>query len=217
MEVGLSAETGSVGGELHLPFCLDRIPPFSQCVWVAAADSSALQGQAMALDCQSACLLDTGRHSFRALFGFCRLCLQSRPLFSLSSQAGRGAARSWNRCSPGSGCVQSPPHSQMMRCWPFLHTPSPWPLLLFSVFSSCASSKVMRVQTLSCQTEQSRQQAVFLRTNFPGAIFGSERQLGALAQCTGTLCLIRPSLLPSLIKTGRETLLALESAYSLFL
>lgn len=106
---------------------------------------------------------------------------------------------------------------RMVRCWPFLHTPSPWPLLLFSVFSSCVSSKVMRVQTHSCQTEQSRQQAVFLRTNFPGAIFGSERQLGALAQCTGTLCLIRPSLLPSLIKTGRETLLALESAYSLFL
>lgn len=200
-----------VGSSTSLSVLIESLPFHSVCGWLLRT-ALLSEGKLWPLIVsQPAC----GGHSFRALFGFFRFCLQSRPLFSLSSQVGRGAARSWNRCTPGSRCVQS--HSRMVRCWPFLHTPSPWPLLLFSVFSSCVSSKVMRVQTLSCQTEQSRQQAVFLRTNFPGAIFGSERQLGALAQCTGTLCLIRPSLLPSLIKTGWETLPALDSAYSLFL
>lgn len=91
----------------------------------------------------------------------------------------------------------------------------PLSVLLFSPFSSCVCNTVRRLQPRACQTEQSRQQAVFLRTNFSVLYLACEWQLGALARCTGTLCLIRPSLLPSLIKIGWETLLGLESAQPL--
>lgn len=93
----------------------------------------------------------------------------------------------------------------------------PSPVLLFSPFSSCVCNTVRRLQPRACQTERSRQQAVFLRTNFSVLYLVCEWQLGTLAWCTGTLCLIRPSLLPSLIKIGWETLLGLESAQPLWL
>lgn len=210
----MSAEPGSVGGGSSSLSALTESFLFIQRVWAAAADSSGLQGRATALDCRPSCLADIGRHSFRALLLFC-LCLQSRSLFSECSSAQRSSRDVESVLYTWLRCVHS--HSRMVGCWSFLHAPHPWPLLLSSVFSSHVSSKVMRIQPHSCQTEWSRQQAVFLRTSLPGAIFGCERQLGALAQCTGTLCLIRPSLLTSLIKTGLETLLVLESAYPLLL
>lgn len=91
----------------------------------------------------------------------------------------------------------------------------PSPLLLLSPFSSCVCDTVRRLQARACQTEQSRQQAVFLRTNFSVLYLACEWQPGALARCSGTLCLIRPSLPPSLIKIGWETLPGLESAHAL--
>lgn len=97
------------------------------------------------------------------------------------------------------------------------HIPAPVAYsVILSPFFLCLWH-MRRLQPRACRTERSRQQAVFLRTNLSVLYLAYEWQLGALARCTGTLCLIRLSLLPPIIKIGWETLLGLESAHPLWL
>lgn len=68
----------------------------------------------------------------------------------------------------------------------------------------------------SCQTQRSRQQAVFLRTNFSVlylAVNGSWECLHGVQEHSACLA----PLLPALIKIGWKTLLGLQRAYPLLL
>lgn len=140
-------------------------------------------------------------------------CLHSESLLSISSglTSQQGCSQGDGiPCTSGSGAC----NSTLLR-WVASQSHSPAPIassVILSLFFPCLWHGNENTAH-ACQTERSRQQAVFLRTNFSVLYLACEWQLGALAQCTGTFCLIRPSLLPSLIKIGWETLLVLESAY----
>lgn len=151
VEVSLSSEAGRVGGELHLPFCLDRIPSFSYsvCGWLLRT-----------------ALISKGKLwplSARLPSRYWETQLQSASAFlvsaynqghcSLSSQSRQGSGQDVESMYTWLRCMQS--HSRMVGCWSFLCTPPPSPLLLSSAFSPRVPGKVMRLQPHSCQTERS--------------------------------------------------------------